>query len=282
MTQMKQCEGRFKGRKDVEIFWQSWVPARPRAVVVLVHGLGEHSGRYAHVADALVAADCAVYAMDHRGHGKSGGPRALIDRFAHAVDDVDHVVEIARREQPRKPIFLLGHSMGGALSLSYALKNPEKLSALILSGPAVALDGAPPLMKPIAKFLSSVAPGTGLFAVDPGLVSRDPAVVEDYTKDPLNAHGKVPARTLGEIVKFVEILPATLSLIQLPLLAMHGSEDKLAGVGGSRMVVERATSKDKTLKVYDGLYHEIFNELPADRAIVLKDLTDWIGARIGR
>lgn len=279
---MKSKEGRFKGKKDVEIFWQSWLPTRPKAVVVIVHGLGEHSGRYAHVAEALVNIDCAVYAMDHRGHGKSGGPRTLIDRFAHTVDDIDHVVEIARREQPRKPMFLLGHSMGGALSLSYTLKNPGKLFALILSGPAVALDGAPPLMKPIAKFMSTVAPKAGLFAVDPGLVSRDPAVVADYVADPLNAHGKVPARTLGEIVKFVEILPAALPLIQLPLLAMHGSDDKLAGVAGSKMVVDRVTSKDKTLKVYDGLYHEIFNELPADRAIVLKDLTDWIGARVGK
>lgn len=279
---MKTKEGRFKGRKDVEIYWQSWLPARPKAVVVLVHGLGEHSGRYTHVAEALVAADCAVYAMDHRGHGKSGGPRVLIDRFANAVEDIDHVVELAKREQPRKPVFLLGHSMGGALSLSYTLRNPGKLFALILSGPAVALDGAPPFMKPIAKFLSTVAPKAGLFAVDPSLVSRDPAVVADYTHDPLNAHGKVPARTLGEIINFVELLPSALSLIQLPLLAMHGSDDKLAGVAGSRMVVDRASSKDKTLKIYDGLYHEIFNELPADRAIVLKDLTDWIGTRAGR
>jgi alpha-beta hydrolase superfamily lysophospholipase len=279
---MKHIEGRFKGKKNVEIYWQSWIPAKPKAVVVLVHGLGEHSGRYRHVAESLVDAGCAVYAMDHRGHGKSGGPRALVDRFAYAVDDIDHVVELARREQPRKPTFLLGHSMGGALSLSYTLKHPGKLYALILSGPAVALDGAPPLMKPISKVLSAFAPKLGMFAIEPGLVSRDPSVAEDYAKDPLNAHGKVPARTLGEIVKFVEFLPSGLPSLQLPLLVMHGSEDKLAGVAGSRMVVNTAKSKDKTLKVYDGLYHEIFNELPADRAIVLKDLSDWISVRSGR
>lgn len=277
---MKHKEGRFKGRKDVEIFWQSWLPPRPGAVVVIVHGLGEHSGRYRHVAEALVKADCAVYAMDHRGHGKSAGPRALVDRFAYVVEDIDRVVEMARREQPRKPVFLLGHSMGGALSLSYTLKNPGKLKALILSGPAVALDGAPPLMKPMSKLLSMLAPRLGMFAIDPGLVSRDAEVVADYAKDPLNAHGKVPARTLGEIVNFVEFLPAGLPLIELPLLVMHGGQDKLAGVAGSRMVVDRATSKDKTLKVYEGLYHEIFNELPTDRALVLKDLTDWIGAHM--
>lgn len=276
---MKHSEGRFKGKKDVEIFWQSWLPATPTSVVVLVHGLGEHSGRYAHVAQALGDEGCAVYAMDHRGHGKSGGPRAFVDRFANAVDDIDTVVELARKATPRKPVFLLGHSMGGALALSYAIKHQTKLKALILSGPAVALDGAPPAIKPISKILSMIAPKLGMFAVAPELVSRDPAVVADYASDPLNAHSKVPARTLAEIVKFVELLPALLPALELPLLVMHGRDDKLAGVAGSQMVVDRVASKDKTFKIYEGLYHEIFNELPADRAIVLKDLTDWINAR---
>ena len=277
---MIHSEGRFKGKKDVEIYWQSWQPATPKAVVVIVHGLGEHGGRYAHVAQALVDAGCATYAIDHRGHGKSGGPRTLIDRFANAVEDIDQLIDLARKAHPRKSVFLLGHSMGGALSLSYTLRNPSKLKALILSGPAVALDGAPPMMKPIAKILSGLAPKLGMFAIDPSLVSRDQDIVAAYARDPLNAHGKVPARTLGEIVNFVEYLPAALPLLQLPMLVMHGRDDKLAGFAGSEMVVGRATSKDKTLKVYDGLYHEIFNELPADRAIVLKDMTDWIGARV--
>lgn len=277
---MKHSEGRFKGKKDVEIFWQSWVPVQSKAVVVLVHGLGEHSGRYAHVAQALCDEGCAVYAMDHRGHGKSGGPRVFVDSFANTVEDIDAVVELARKANPRKPTFLLGHSMGGALSLSYAIKNPGKLKALILSGPAVALDGAPPLMKPMAKLLSTFAPKLGMFAVAPELVSRDPAVVADYASDPLNAHSKVPARTLGEIVKFVEMLPGLLPVLQLPLLIQHGRDDKLAGVSGSEMIVSRVSSKDKTLKIYEGLYHEIYNELPADRARVLKDLREWIGAHV--
>lgn len=281
---MKHSEGRFQGKKKVEIYWQSWQPAKAKckAVVVLVHGLGEHSSRYAHVAEALVDSGCAVYAMDHRGHGKSGGPRVLVDRFANAVEDIDYVVELARREQPRKPVFLLGHSMGGALSLSYAIKNPGKLFALMLSGPAVALDGAPPLMRPIAKFLAVFAPKLGMFAVEPSLVSRDPEMVAAYASDPLNAHGKVPARTLGEIINFVETLPAFLPSLHLPLLIQHGQDDKLAGVSGSEMVMSRVSSKDKTLKVYPALYHEIFNELPADRAAVLKDTTDWISAQLAR
>lgn len=279
---MEHQEDTFQGRKYLKIYRQRWLPEKkkpPKAVVVLVHGLGEHSGRYAHVARALVDAGCAVYALDHRGHGRSEGPRAFVDRFAHAVDDIDQVVEFARREQRGKPLFLLGHSMGGALSLSYTLKHPEKLRGLILSGPAVALDGAPPLMKPLSKFLSTFAPGLGMFAVDPSVLSRDASVVADYAADPLNAHRKVPARTLGEIVKFVELLPALLPAIQMPLLVMHGGQDKLVRAAGSEMVIKQVGSPDKTLIVYDGLYHEIFNELPEDRARVLGDLTSWIVAR---
>lgn len=278
---MQHREGSFQGKKNLKIYRQTWLPEKAaKASVVLVHGLGEHSGRYAHVAQQLVDAGCAVYALDHRGHGKSAGDRAVVDRFAHAVEDIDQVVELARREQRGKPLFMLGHSMGGALSLSYALRAGDKLSGLILSGPAVALDGAPPAIKPLAKLLSVFAPKLGMFQIDPANVSRDPAVVADYAADPLNHHGKVPARTLAEIVKFVEILPAMLHAVSLPLLVMHGKDDKLAGVAGSEMVVKGVGSKDKTLKIYDELYHEIFNELPADRARVFKDLRDWIGARV--
>ncbi|MGQ0700688.1 MAG: lysophospholipase [Panacagrimonas sp.] len=280
---MEHREATFQGKKKHTIFHQSWLPPKKsiKAVVVIAHGLGEHGGRYAHVAEALVGIGCAVYAIDHRGHGKStDGGTAFVDSFSNVVEDMDQLVELAKREQPKKPLFLLGHSMGGALSLSYTLKHGDKLTALILSGPAVALDGAPPMMKPLSKFLSMLAPKLGMFGIDPSLVSRDKDAVAAYANDPLNAHGKVPARTLGEIVKFVEWLPAVLSVIKLPVLILHGSADKLAGVAGSEMVLKKLGSKDKTLKIYDGLEHEIFNELPADRAIVLKDLTDWVGVRI--
>lgn len=278
---MQHREGSFQGQKNVFIYRQAWLPdGVVRAAVVIVHGLGEHSARYRHVAGYLVEAGCAVYALDHRGHGKSQGARAVIDRFAHAVDDIDQVVELARREQPGKPVFMIGHSMGGALALSYTLRHAPKLKGLILSGPAVAIDGAPPHLRPLSKFLSVVAPRAGLFAIPPSTVSRDQDVVSDYGKDPLNHHGKVPARTLAEIVKFVEWLPAAASEIRLPLLIQHGSKDVLAGVSGSQMLAQTVSSTDKTLKIYEGLYHEIYNELPEDRARVLSDLQGWIEAHI--
>lgn len=280
---MKHKEGCFQGRNHTRIYWQHWLPQQIKAVVLIAHGLGEHGGRYRHVAQTLTEAGCAVYAIDHRGHGKSAGPRAYIDKFANVVDDMNAMMDIVVEERHagrrKPPLFLLGHSMGGALSLSYALKHGDRLAGLALSGPAVALDGAPPLMRPISKLLSRVAPRMGTFPIDPKLVSRDEDMVAAYSADPLNAHGKVPARTLGEIVSFTEWLPAALPAIKLPLLVMHGSADKLAGVSGSRMVVDRVGSRDKSLKVYDGLYHEIFNELPQDRRRVLSDLGAWITAR---
>lgn len=278
---MKHIEDRFVGQKNIVIFRRSWLPrGEPKAKVVLVHGLGEHSGRYRHVAERLVAAGCAVFAADHRGHGHSQGARAFVDRFRHLVADLDQVVDHARRASRPRPLFLLGHSMGGAVALSYAIKHPQKLDGLILSGAAVSLDGAPPLIKPLSKLLSRIAPRLGMFAIDPAAISRNPDVVADYARDPLNCHGKVPARTLAEIVGFVEWLPAVLPALKLPLLVMHGGDDRLAGPAGGEMVVQRAGSSDKTFRRYEGLYHEIFNELPDGQEQVLGDLVEWVNARL--
>lgn len=279
---MNLREHRFQGHGGIEIYARCWTAlgSPPRAIVVVAHGIAEHGGRYAHVARQLTEAGCAVFAIDHRGHGKSGGKRAFVDRFAHAVADMDQLVEIARTEYPKLPIILLGHSMGGALSLSYAIKHQEKLSALVLSGPAIALEGATPLLKALAGILSVLAPGLGLVQVDPSLVSRDPDEVERYAKDPLNSRGKLPVRTVAELSNFIQILPAMLPVLKLPLLIQHGSDDKLAGVSGSQMVIDKCGSSDKTLKVYEGLYHEIYNELAEDRAVVMKDLRDWILAHV--
>jgi acylglycerol lipase len=144
----------------------------------------------------------------------------------------------------------------------------------------VALDGASKATLVISKILSFVSPSLGVLGVDPSMVSRDPVEVAAYESDPLNFHGKIPARTLGEIVHFVEALPPQLQKLTLPMLLMHGTADKLAGVGGSEMVYRSIRSQDKTIRLYDGLYHEIFNEVPADRARVFADVAGWIKARI--
>ncbi len=279
---MEHQEGFINGQKGLSIYWQAWLPSSEKVVasVVIAHGLGEHGGRYRRVAEHLVEHGCATYAIDHRGHGKSAGPRALVDRFDNAVADLDQLIDQVRKARPNVPLFLLGHSMGGGLALDYAIAHQDKLDGLLLSGPAVVLDGAPPALLILSKMLSVVAPSLGVFSVDPALVSRDPAEVAAYVSDPLNFHGKAPARTMGEIVRFVEGLPARLPQVTLPILLMHGTEDKLAGSGGSELVYRSIRSQDKTIKLYEGLYHEIFNELPADRARVFAELSGWIEAHI--
>jgi alpha-beta hydrolase superfamily lysophospholipase len=261
----------------VRIEWQAWLPEEPRAVVVIAHGAGEHSGRYEHVARRLVDAGYAVYALDHRGHGRSQGRRALVDRLDNAVADVRGLLGVARAAHPGLGIFLLGHSMGGAIALAFAIRHQDELSGLALSGPVAALEAASPALRLAARALSVLTPGLGVFAVDSSLVSRDPEVVRAYREDPLVFHGKLPARTVAELAAAVERFPAQVPGIRIPLLVMHGTADALAPVAGGTMVHERAGSADRTLHLYEGLYHEILNEPEQER--VLSDLVAWLDAR---
>ncbi|HUE28113.1 MAG TPA: alpha/beta fold hydrolase, partial [Solirubrobacteraceae bacterium] len=194
---MTTREGSFSGARRLRIHWQAWLPeGDPRAIVVLAHGASEHAGRYEHVAARLVGEGYGVYAIDHRGHGRSEGPRALIDRIDNAVADLDSLVCLAAGEHPGASVFLLGHSMGGAIAVSYALAHQDRLTGLILSAPLAALEAAPAPMRLVARVLSALSPGLPLFPIDPNLVSRDPAVVQAYIEDPLNYHGKLPVRTV--------------------------------------------------------------------------------------
>jgi alpha-beta hydrolase superfamily lysophospholipase len=271
-------EDALEGVGGLRIFSQAWLPeSSPRAVVVIAHGAGEHSGRYAHVAARLVDDGYAVYALDHRGHGHSEGHRAHVDRMDNLVADLDSFVVLASGEHPGVRTFLLGHSLGGAISLRYAIRHQDRLTGLILSGTLAALDAAPAPMRVAARVLSVVAPRLPLIAVDPSLVSRDPEVVRAYETDPLVFHGKLSARTVGEIAAAVESFPSGVAAITVPVLILYGSEDGLVPPAGSVMISERIGSSDKTVTAYDGLYHEILNEPEQDR--VLDDIVAWLDAR---
>ena len=271
--------GSFAGVGGVQIEWRSWAPADPaRAVVVISHGAGEHMGRYEHVAAGLRDAGLAVYALDHRGHGRSGGPRALIDRLDHAVADLDRLVALAGEQHPGLPVFLLGHSMGGTIALRYAAEHGERLSGMILSGPLAAIEPPPRPLALLARGLSVVAPRAGALAVDPALVSRDPEVVRRYRDDPLVHHGKLPARTVVELSREVETLPETVGRIRIPVLIAYGTEDRLCPPSGSVMVGKRIGSSDVTVLPFEGLHHEILNE--PEQAAVLAAMIDWLRARL--
>jgi alpha-beta hydrolase superfamily lysophospholipase len=269
------------GAGAVGIFWQSWAPEeRPaRGVVVIVHGFGEHSGRYEHVAQRLVAEGYAAYALDHRGHGRSEGPRAVIDRLADAVSDIDRLTVLAGDAHPGLPVFMLGHSMGGLLAVQYALEHQDRLTGLLLSGALAALDAAPAPSRLIARVLSAVAPRAGLIALDASLVSRDPQVVAAYRADPMVHHGKLPARTVAELIAAGRRFPELVAEIRVPTLIMYGSEDRLCPPSGSVMLGERIGAADITVIPYEGLYHEILNE--PEQETVLHDMCGWLDAHVG-
>jgi acylglycerol lipase len=271
-------DGRFKGEGGVEIYWQAWLPSpEPRATIVLAHGASEHSGRYAWTGEEFVKRGYAVYAIDHRGHGRSEGPRAVIDRMSNAVEDLHTLVERAHAKHPDRPLVLLGHSMGGAVALSYTAEHEDALDALVLSGALAALEAAPAVQRAAGRVLSIVAPKLGVVGIDSSAVSRDPQVVTDYDADPLNYHGKLPARTVAELSQAIDGYPDAVARFKLPMLVMHGGADRLTPIAGSQMVVERAASEDKTFVRYDELFHEILNE--PERQQVLDDIADWLDAR---
>ena len=237
---MEHLEGRFPGVGGLEIYWQAWREDVPtRGAIVISHGAGEHSGRYERVATHLAGLGYPVHAIDHRGHGHSEGSRALVDRIDNAAADLDVLVDLSARERPGAPLFLLGHSLGGTIALRYALLHQDKLNGLILSGPVAAIDLPPAPLRVAVRALSAAVPRMPVLAVDPATVSRDAQEVEAYRSDPLVHHGKLPLRTVTEIAAATQAFPQQVASLTLPILLVHGSEDRLAPVQGSRMVHER-------------------------------------------
>jgi alpha-beta hydrolase superfamily lysophospholipase len=242
---------------------------------VVAHGAAEHGGRYAPLAERLVADGFAVYAIDHRGHGLSEGPRSVIDRFDRARADLGHLIDRAGLEDGGRRPYLLGHSMGGCLALAYALEDQHRLSGLILSGAVVTIETPRPVLA-LSRVLSAVVPRLGVYGVEAKAVSRDPEQVRRYDEDPLNYRGKLPVRTIAEMARAVAGFPRRAPALELPLLILQGGADRIVPPAGARALAEWAGSEDKTLIVYDGLYHEIFNEREPDRTRVIDDLLGWL------
>jgi alpha-beta hydrolase superfamily lysophospholipase len=273
-------EGRLAGAGGIELYWQAWTgEAEPRAVVVIAHGASEHSSRYAHVAERVVEAGYAVYALDHRGHGRSEGKRAQLDRLNHVIADLRAFVDLVTARHAAAPVYLLGHSMGGGISIAYAVRHQETLAGLVLSAPVADPNAANALTRGLSRILSAMAPDLGVYSVDAKLVSRDPEVVRKYEQDPLVYHGKLPARTVAELTAAVAWFPEEVVGLRLPLLVMHGDADGLVPAAGSRMIHERSGSDDKTIEIWDGLYHEILNEPEQDQVLDL--IVAWLDERSG-
>jgi acylglycerol lipase len=276
---MNHQEGHFKGKQGTNLYYQGWLPeGRSVAVLLIVHGLAEHSGRYGNVVNHFVPRGYAVYGIDHLGHGRSDGPRAYVDRFQDFLDPLQVFLGRIRGWQPETPIFLVGHSLGGLISAAYLLDQPKEPVGAILSAPSVKMPGSvSPLTLLAGKVLSALLPRLGLVRLEAEGVSRDPAVVRAYRSDPLVFTGRITARLGTELLKTMDRVLAEARKISLPLLILQGAADKLVDPGGARILFDRVGSADKTIKVYEGLYHEVFNEPERDR--VLDDVEKWLVAR---
>jgi alpha-beta hydrolase superfamily lysophospholipase len=251
---------------DGRLFFQTWQAADPRAEVVIAHGYAEHGGRYAHVAAALAAAGFDVWALDHRGHGRSTGDRGDIGSMEAVVADLDLLVDVAAAEG--RPVFLLGHSMGGAIALAYAQAHQDRLAGLSLSGAAV-------VFGPELLALAGLEEIPELPLAD--AVSTDPAVVAAYKADPLVYQGP-PSRTTLGILADSEKLIAGLAELTLPIQVMHGSADALIPSRALGVIVSGVSSADVTARLWPGLFHEIYNEPIKEQ--VIGELISWLGARV--
>ncbi len=260
-------QGRFS---DDRLAYRGWDAAEPRAIVVIAHGYAEHSGRYDHVGAALAEAGLATWALDHAGHGLSkGDTRGDVGSVEHAVSDLDDFVSLASASAPSLPVFLIGHSMGGMLAVAYAEEHQDRLAGVVVTGPAVVL----------GEMIAGLLELEEIPAVPLGeFVSRDPGVATAYDEDPLNYHGPMPREVLREAPARIEAVRSRLGEITVPVLAMHGEQDALAPMQGSIDVIVGVSSGDRTLRIWPGLYHEIFNEPERDR--VIAEVIRWITERL--
>lgn len=272
-------EGAASGAR---LYTQSWSPeAVPKAVIVLVHGYDEHSGRYRYFAEHCTKAGFSVYALDHWGHGQSDGDNGFVPKFSVYHDGVTALLNVVKTDHPDLPVILVGHSLGGLIGTSYLLDHQSQFAAAVLSGPAIkAVDEPSAFLRFISAILSKIAPKMGVLSLDPQGVSRDPDVVAAYLADPLVSGKKVGARLGREMMVTMDMVGKNTARINLPVLLLHGAEDRLTAPEGSVFLHENVSSTHKQVIIYPELFHEIFNEPEKDS--VLRDMTDWIDKILGQ
>jgi acylglycerol lipase len=254
----------------------------PKGLIVISHGYGEHSERYLHVAEYFTQQGYALYAADHRGHGHShGGKLGYVESMATLVNDLKQLIDLAHSQHPTTPLFLLGHSMGALIALYYTIQFPATVKGLVISAAYMTTAKDFPqllrfVMRSLAKLLPSLPIGP---VVDSDVLSRDGEITKAYDNDPYVYHSKVPAKTAIEFVETGDYVRDSLSKITLPILVLHGGEDKLAKPEWSQYVYDHVSSPDKTIKIYESLRHEILNE--PEKSRVMADIWVWLAAHGG-
>ena len=278
---MKTQSGNFKAQDGTSIYWKGWTPDNaPKAVVHVIHGYAEHIDRYGNVVGELLPAGYAVFGTDHRGHGKSEGKRGHVMSFQEFIDDEKQFQrDVIRAKFPNLPCFVLGHSMGSLIAMNFVEQSAEGIRGLVLSGtgsrPGTDI---PKILLAATRILSSLLPSIHVKSpLPPEFISRDPEVVRAYVEDPL-VYNVITPRLAHEMNRYVVIGAQNAGRIQIPVLIQLGSRD--TAFSGQRDLFEMVGAKDKTFKLYEGLKHEVYNELAQDRIKVLQDLRSWLDAHV--
>lgn len=278
MAALSKKTGEFTGSDGVKIFYRHF-PAEPeRARMVIAHGLGEHSGRYGNVIERLLPKGISLWIPDHRGHGQSEGRRGHVLNFEQYISDLRLSVELARKDLTENlRCFLLGHSMGGLIAIYFAQRFPELVDGVVVSSPALGMAiEVPGFKKVLGSFMSYIWPSLTMGnELDATKISHDPNVVNGYKNDPL-VHDRVSARFFTEFLSAMETVHQQAASLNIPILLQVAGDDYLVSARSSRQFFEKLKLQDKTLCVYDGQYHEIYNELEDQRKPVFKDLEKWL------
>lgn len=274
-------EARFTGAEKTSLFEQSWVPAngKSKAIVIVVHGLKDHSDRYADFARKLNQNGFSVYAYDHRGHGDSEGRRVWVDSFDQYLADLETFYDEVKKNETGKPIYIFGHSMGGAITTLFALKNTRPVAGVILSAPALKVgEDINGFLIGTTKVLGSIFPTMAVLQLNDESFSRDPKVVEDVKTDPLVYHGKGPARTAKELLKAIATIQEQLPQMNTPFITLHGDKDVLTNPEGSKELFQKAKTADKMIKIYPGLFHDLLHE--PEKEQVANDIVAWLNSHV--
>ncbi len=281
MKDYQQTTGTFIGKGGTEIFFQKWTCKKPRAILVIIHGVGEHSGRYGNIIDELKKSGISIYSFDQRGHGHSGGKRGHIMSISDYTDDIGIFIKIIRGEHEKLPLVLLGHSMGGLIALKYALEDQENIKGLILSSPFLRIAVKVPGWKTsLGRLLSGILPGLSMpSGLDPNDISSDREVVKNYVDDPL-VHSLVSARWFTETTAAREECIGRGGELKIPALITHGKADKIVDYRGTEEFYSKCDPKNCTLHLFEGLRHEPMNEIEPERKKVLKIISGWIGTKV--
>jgi alpha-beta hydrolase superfamily lysophospholipase len=279
-SRIRRTEAQLPGARGETLFRREWIGPDPERSLLLVHGLAEHSGRYEHFGAWFAERGCAVHAYDQFGHGRSDGPRGHIRKFSDFLDDLEVMLAFVRSTAPERPIVLLGHSMGGLIVTGFASERAPDVAGVVISSGALQLgDGVSRVSLTLANLLAPILPRIRFDAgLDPAGLSRSEEVVQAYRDDPL-VFEKITLSLAKSLFGAMQRVETAGARIRVPLLLLHGEDDPMCPVEGSRALQAQRGEDAAALEVYPGLLHEIFNEPEHER--VFEDLLEWVVARSG-